>query len=257
MPKIQRVGLAIALLFTLTGSARAGDDAQAWIEKMAERTDQGYYKVRINADMNVTNQGVRSVLKMNGSANFATPEMFRVTLDMSMEMGGSAMAVTMLSVADGKIFWVEMDSPMMGGKQIVKGAVGDLERVAQMTGGVGMGGVGSNPVNEIKGIVERFDMRVLEKTDGRVVLYADVTPEQSAGLADLGPFAASMKYVRLEIDEKDAMPVKLILGGAEPIITMDFVEYEFFGPEAVQPSEYSYVPPAGYPINDLTGVVAE
>jgi len=257
MPKIRRIGLVLALVLALTGLARGEDNAQTWIEKMSARTEQGYYKVRINADMNINDQGMQSILKMTGAANFATAEMFHVSLDMSMEMGGSTMGVKMLSVADGETFWVEMDSPMMGGKQIVKGAVGDLARVAEMSGGVGMGGIGSNPVNEIKGIIERFDMKVLEKTDGRVILHGDVTPEQAAGLSELGPFAASMTYVRLEIDEQEAMPARLILGGAAPIVTMDFGDYEFFGAEEVQASDYAYTPPPGYPVNDLTGMVVE
>ena len=64
MPKIHRIGLALALVFALTGLARGEDNAQTWIEKMSARTEQGYYKVRINADMNINDQGMQSIMKM-------------------------------------------------------------------------------------------------------------------------------------------------------------------------------------------------
>lgn len=255
MPKTHRAAVVLFCLMTLPTIVWADDSAAAWIEKMAGRADRGHYKVNIDADMNVINEGTRSVIKMKGAANCAARNTFRIGLDLSVDMGGNAMAVKMLTVADGKNFWVEMDSPMTGGKQVVTGAIGDLAAFNEMSGGTGMGGVGSDPIKEIRGIVDRFDMKVAESADGRVTLHANVSPEEAAELSDLGPFAASMTYIKLVLDEKEAMPVQLLIGAAEPIVTMNFAGYEFFGPDEVKAADYVYTPPPGVSVTNLSSMM--
>lgn len=256
MLKTVRVPFVLLSLGIVTLPTAAEDDAASWFARMTDRAERGHYKVSTSAEMTINQQGMLSRMRMSGKTNFVTKDRFRISIDMTMNMGGMDVSVRMLTVADGENFWLETDSQMAGGKQVMTGRTADLERYAELGQASlsGVGGIGGDPASEIRNIAKKFDMKVTSQENGRVTLHADVTPE-TAVAADLGPFAASMTYITLVIDEKQVVPLRLQLGGEQPIITMNFTDYEFFEPGDIQASDYAYTPPQGVQVNDLSSML--
>jgi len=253
MLKTARAGFAVLLLLTVTAPLDAQADAADWLQKMAARTAEGHYKFKFKADMNVAEEGMQAKVKIDGSMNYASAERFYTVFDVAMDMSGMAMAMSMKTVADGENFWLEIDSPMMGGKQVMTGTTDQLEKLAEMGGAdlSGLGGMGQDPIQEIRSLADKFDLKVVGIENGRVTLHAAVTPEE---LAEMGEFAAlgeKLDSVTLVVDEAEALPLQLKMGAAQPFITIDFIDYEFFAAADVLDTDYAYTPPEGVPVNDI------
>jgi hypothetical protein len=253
MSKTAHAGFVALVLLTVAVPLHAQDTAAGWLERMTARTDAGNYKVRFTADMNIAQEDLQAAITMNGSMNYASATRFHTAFDMDVNMGGMAMAVKMKSVADGENFWLEVDSPMMGGKQVMSGTTADLEKIAEMeeTNMGGFGGLGQDPIEQIKDLVEKFKMNVKGVESGLVTLHADINDEERSALGELANMGEALQYVTLILDEKEAMPVQLKIGGSQPMLTIDFADYEFFTAGQVVDSDYAYTPPDGVPVNDI------
>jgi len=253
MSKTARAGFAVLLLLTVAAPLGAQDNATDWLQKLAERTAKGHYKFRFTADMNITQEGMQAAVKINGSMNYATAMKFRSAFDVNMDMGGMAMAMKMKTIADGTNFWLEIDSPMMGEKQVMTGTTEQLEELSVMGGANfgGMGGLGENPIHQITGLADRFDLIVTGVENGRVTLHAAITPEQLAVDDEFAALGDALDSITLILDEKEALPLQLKMGTAQPFVTVDFVDYEFFKAGDVKDADYLYTPPEGVPVNDI------
>jgi len=253
MSRTARATFAVLLLSIVTAPLGAQDNAADWLQKMAARTAEGHYKFRFKADMNVAEQGMQAKVNIDGSMNYVSAERFHTAFDVNMDMGGMVMAMKMKTVADGANFWLEIDSPMMGGKQVMTGTTGQLEKLAAMGGAdlSGLGGLGQDPIEEIRSLAEKFALKVTGTESGRVTLYAAVTPEQLAELGDIAALGDRLDSVTLVLDETEALPLQLQMGAEQPFMTIDFVDYEFFGAADVNETDYAYTPPEGVAVNDV------
>ena len=257
MSKTARAGFAALLMLIVTAPLGAQAEATDWLQKMAARTAEGRYKFRFDADMNIAEEGMQAKVKIDGSMNYASATRFHTAFDVNMDMGGMAIGMKMTTVADGKNFWVEIDSPMMGGKQVMTGTTDQLEKLSEL-GGVdlgGMGGLGQDPIEQIRGLAEKFDLRVETIADGRVTLHALVTPEQLAEVGDLAALGSALDSITLVLDETEGLPLQLKLGAEQPFITIEFSDYEFFEAKDIRDADYMYTPPDGVPVNDIGSMI--
>ncbi len=252
MSKAARAGFVLLLMFSLAMPLGAQENAGDWLKKMAERSAEGHYKFRFNADVSMVQEGMQAGVKINGSMNYATAKRFNAAFDVNMDMGGMAMAMAMKTIADGATFWIEIDSPMLGGKQVMSGTTEQFEKLAEMGGGnLGMGGVGQDPIEQITGLVEAFDLTVQGIESGRVTLHASISPEQLAGSAELAALGGAIDSLTLILDEKEGLPIQLKVAGEQPIMTIDFVDYQFFAADEIRAADYEYTPPEGVTVTDI------
>ncbi len=253
MPRAARIGFVVLVLFSLATPFGAQESASDWLEKMADRAAQGHYKFRFNADVAVVQEGMQAGVKIDGSMNYVTSNRFKAGFNVSMDMGGMAVAMSTKTIADGTNFWVEIDSPMLGGKQVMSGTTEQLEKLAEMGGAdlSGLSGMGQDPIEQISGLVEAFDMEVRGIDDGRVTLHAAITPEQLAGSPELGALGDAIDAITLVLDAEEGLPIQLQVAGEQPIMTIDFVDYEFFGADEIRDADYTYTPPEGVPVTDI------
>lgn len=253
MSKTARAGFAILLLLTVTAPLAAQEEATGWLQKMAARTAEGHYKFRFTALLTVAEEGMQAGVKVNGSMNFVSATRFRTAFDVNMDMGGAAITMNMQTIADGKNFWLEIDSPMMGGKQVMTGTAEQLEKLSEIGGTdlSGLGGLGQDPIERIRGLADHFDLTVTTIENGQVTLHAEITPEELADYGDFASLGAALNYITLVLDEKEGLPLQLKMGAEQPLVTIDFVDYEFFVAADVRDSDYAYTPPDGVPVNDI------
>ncbi|NIM01646.1 MAG: hypothetical protein GTN89_12625 [Acidobacteria bacterium] len=253
MSRAARAGFVLLLFIGLAVPLGAQDNAADWLKKMAERAAAGHYKFRFNADVAMTQEGVQGGVKIDGSMNYVTAKRFRAGFNVDMDMGGMAMAMAMKTVSDGTTFWIEIDSPMLGGKQVMSGTTEQFEKLAEMSGAdlSGLGGMGQDPIEQISALVEAFDLTVQGVEDGRVTLHATITPEQLAASAQMAALGEAIDSLTLVLDAKDGLPIRLTVAGEQPIMTIDFVDYEFFGADEVRDTDYTYTPPEGVTVTDI------
>jgi len=253
MSKTAHSGFAVLLLMIVAAPAGAQDDAAGWLEKMITGKATEHYKVRLAADLNIAQEGMEAVVKMKGSLNHASATRFHAAFEMDMTMGGVAMVMKTTTVADGENLWIEVDSPMMGGKTVLHGSTDDLKKLdsASDANMGGLGSLGQDPIEHITAMIGELDITLEGVEDGRVTLRADVTDENRSGLGDLGKLGNGLQYITLVLDEKKAMPLRLEIGGEQPLLTMNFTDYEFFGAGQVIDSDYAYTPPDGVPVRDI------
>ena len=253
MSKTARAGFAVLLLLTVAAPLGAQVGASDWLQKMQARTAEGHYKFRFKADMNVAEEGMQAKILIDGSMNYATAERFSTAFDVNMDMAGMAMTMKMKTVADGESFWLEIDSPMMGGKQVMTGTTSQLEKLSQLGGAdlSGLGGLGQDPIEQIRGLAERFDLEVASREKGRVTLHAAIGADDLAGLGEFAALGEALDHITLVLDEKEGLPLQLEIGAEQPFMTIDFTDYEFFRVEDVQRADYAYTPPDGVPVNDI------
>ncbi len=253
MSKTARAGFAVLLLLNVAAPLAAQEGAAEWLEKMAARTAEGHYKFRFNADMTVAEEGMQAAVKVDGTMNFVSPTHFRTAFDVNMDMAGTAVGMAMLTVADGSKFWLEIDSPMLGGKQVMTGSAEQLEELAKMgeTDLSGLGGLGRDPIEGIRGLADYFDMAVKSVENDRVTLHADISPEELAEYGDFAGLGNAVNYVTLVLDRKEGLPLRMQMGAAQPFVTIEFADYEFFAAADVNASDYAYTPPEGAQVSDI------
>jgi hypothetical protein len=259
MSKTARAGFAALLLLTLAAPLGAQADAADWLQKMQARTAEGHYKFRFKADMNVAEEGMQAKVLIDGSMNYATAVQFSTAFDVNMDMSGMAMTMKMKTIADGKNFWLEIDSPMMGGKQVMTGTTDQLKKLSQLGGADlrGLGGLGQDPIEQISGLADKFDLKVASREEGRVTLHAEISEEELAALGEFASLGVALDHITLVLDEKEGLPLQLELGAEQPFVTIDFVDYEFFKVEDVRQADYAYQPPEGVPVNDIGAMLGD
>jgi outer membrane lipoprotein-sorting protein len=241
--------VAIAAALALPAQAETSAEAKAWLEKLS----QIYNKGPVSMDYVVTTQtsqmGQSADLTMTGKVTYGDERHLRMDFNMTMAMAGAAMEMKALSVADGETMWMDVESPMMGGRQVMKVAldrVGDLDKA----GGGGMGGGSMDPMSQIRELTEKYDFQVTDVSGGRVTLTAELNAEQMKEMTQ-GQGSADAGKLTLVIDEKTGVPLEFSMGGATPFVTMQLSNAVFHEPGSLPEDFFTYVPPEGAMVVDL------
>lgn len=259
MNRIAKIALVLLTVASLPFAgqvvAESTPEARQWLEKMAAVHEKGPFSVNYSADMTIAQGGQTMDAQMSGRLTQADKRHVRMQMTISMNVPGmdQQMEMQMLGVADGEFMWMEMNNPMLGGKQVMKFPLDKMEEMAQLKSGAGMGaGFGNlDPMKQVEEMARMFDMDVVDVSEGRVTLSANMTDEAKAKLGGMVPAgdAGDLSRFIIVLDEKTGFPTQTRVGGDEPVMVMNFTDLEFH--DSVEPGTFSYAPPDGVQVIDM------
>jgi outer membrane lipoprotein-sorting protein len=190
---------------------------------------------------------------MEGSLTRADEKHMRMAMKLKMDMGGMQMNMDMLSVSDGELMWMDVTSPMAGGRQVMKVPLDKVSELTNVAPGMGFGSSSGSvdPVSQIHEMSRMFDLQVEGVAGGRVTLSAEMNEETRAKLNQAGADAGEMRRFTLVLDEKTGFPLEMRAGGEDPAMVMTFSNLEFLDRDALPADTFTYTPPEGVPVMDL------
>jgi outer membrane lipoprotein-sorting protein len=255
---------ALALVFSCALVALVGAAAPSWaasspeaqklLDRLAELVDKGPFSVDYSADMNMPVMGAPAEVKMGGSLTQTDRQHMNMTMNMTMRPEGSGdagMTMSVKMIADGTTMWTELNNPLMGGQQVMKVDLAQLQKLseADATGLSQLSGM--DPVSQIRQLGELFDFEVVSRADGKAVLGAELTAEGLKELNIPADDADALTSFRMEIDEKTGFPTRLSIGGDEPMMTLRFTNFKSLDPAEIPAETFGYAPPDGAQVIDL------
>ena len=241
--------LAVLAVFAIVGSAWAETpaDAQQWVDKMRQAYSKTPLSVGYSAEMNTNSLGQPMTVALDGESIHKDATHMNMKLAVKMTMGTESVDMKVLQVSDGKTMWMEMDNPLMGGKQVLKVSVDQAGQIAAAAGGIL--GASADPVSQIRDLADKFDFRLVGTEGGLVTLSATMTEKAQADLKDALPLAEAMREMIVVLDEKTAAPKEMRLGGATPFLTVRIASFKHL--ESVDPALFQYTPAEGVQVLDF------
>ncbi len=248
------LGAFLFLAPALPAIADSSPDAQKWLEKLLSIYDRGPFKVDYQADLDMSGLGQPFSGKLTGKLTQADRTHSRVELQIDMAgqpgMPESGMSMSMLTVTDGSTVWTEMNNPALGGLQVTKLSLADLEKLSDSKGGgFGVNPSSMDPVAQLETLTETMDFEVLEKTGGTVTLRGAITDATRARSGMLA--APGVEGFIFVIDQETGFPIEVRADGETPFVTMHFRNLELVDPASLPAGLFDYSPPEGLPVMDL------
>ena len=243
---MKRLTIVAGLLLAAAPAASA-QDANAWVEKLSKLAGKAF---STDITMNVASEAM--TMASEGHMSFGDKKHFAMDMKMQMTMPAMGMAdpmtMSMRMVADGTTLWMDIDSPMMGGRQVMKMGVELMDKLGES----GMGGMGSlsgssemDPVSQMMELAEMVDFGKAKVEGGRVMLSG---PLNEKGMENMGEATAQLGVditdVSLVLDEKTGFPIEFAMGTPEQkIITAQYKNPTFH--DKMDMSLFAYTPPEG------------
>lgn len=257
--RVATLSLAILLTFVAASwlHAETTPDARTWLEKMVSFYDRGAFSVTYSADMSMTQEGQTMSMDMEGEMTHSDPKHMRMDFSMDMAMpgaGDNTLQMKMLMVIDGDTVWMDMDNPMMGGRRVMKMSYDQAE---QSGGSMGLNNLKNmDPVNQMKEMMDKFDFQVVAEEGGEVILAAPMDPDALSGMGQMGQMAQGQSTegweIVLVLEADNAVPKEVRMGPTEePVMTMLFSDWKFYGPDGAPAGTFEYTPPEGVQVMDL------
>ncbi len=256
---VRRLASAAVCWILATGLAAAESSPEAveWLEKLDGVYDQGPFKAHYTATFDMASLGmpVQGTL----SADLLQGDRTHMRMEMAIELGGMAgapgtadgqqtMKMTILSVNDGSLSWMEIAMPH--GTQVMKSPLGGA--AADDDGGLGFvaNPTGMDPMGLIEKMTGMADFEVAELTADEVTLHGKLheSAQPNLGTAD---GAAGRDTLRLTLDRKTGFPKALEAGGEAPFLTLDLESFERLERGSLPPDAFEYTPPEGAQVMDL------
>jgi hypothetical protein len=167
-------------------------------------------------------------------------------------MGETAMEVNSRQVSDGTTVWAETFVSAMGITQVGKIALADLRALEEESSGVGLGqsSLYMGPMSMLDGLIEAFDVKVIEVVEGTVSLSMTPTAETTAEMAEEGITGEVTGVLKLR--EQDAAPVSAhVQMGGEMDVVIEFTAFEKIDAADIPEGTFTYVPEPGAQVVDL------
>ena len=242
--------LAAALLLLSPATPVSGDstpEAEKWLKKLVSVFDRGPFKVDYTATLDLSVMGLSGSLK--GSYAQADRTHSRMQLELRLatppEIAAEPVVMKFLSVTDGTTVWTEMDNPALGGRQVFKVSLADVEKLDDAAG-LGIDPSSFDPVAQLENLSKTMDFELVEHSGGKVTLRGKATDKTDSMLAQIaGPDGGGFLFV---LDEKTGFPTELRAEGENPFIKVVFENLEF--PKALPAGLFEYSPPEGLPVID-------
>lgn len=262
--------LLLALLAGLPAAAESSADARRWLDKVARIYDDGSFTVDYTAtiDLGQVGQAIRGIL--GGKMTYGDRSHRR--LEMAVTLSGlpgaageeqAPMEIEMLSVSDGKVIWTELDLKELGGRQVMKIAQADVDKLPadQGVGGFAANPGGMDPVAQLELITRKLDFEVLSVTDGKVTLRGTLAAGERDSLGQLGALGADSFL--LVLAESNGYPIEMSAtagprqagesdaAAGEPVVRMRFENLRQVERADLPAGIFEYQPPDGVPVTDL------
>jgi outer membrane lipoprotein-sorting protein len=252
LTRVLALSLILALPLALPAKAETDPEVAKWLDKLTGLQGAGAYSFDFTGSTTMQQMGQVITMQMQGSQTQADAKRMHTDMTMTMELPGMGpMEMTMVMVGDGETIWMEVENPMMGGRQVMKLAADKVAAFAEASGGGAPGGQqpGEGPLEQVQRMVEKFDMQLVGIADGAVTLRADIDGETAAGM--MPGMGDKVKELVVVLDETTGFPREMRMGGDEPIIVMNFTNYRPVAEDALDASLFTYTPPEGSPVMDL------
>jgi outer membrane lipoprotein-sorting protein len=248
--------LVIALIVCLpvAVSAEATPEATKWLDKMGESFEKAPFRFTFSVDQKMEQMGQTMDMSMTGPMIYSDPKHTRMELEMTISVPGMAqgMNMSMLGVSDGEFMWMEMNNPMMGGKQVMKLALDKVDAMSEQSPGMG-GATTMDPISQIQKLSDDYDIELVGVAGGRVTLRATKIGAAEEAAPE-GADPAMPRVLIVVLDEATGMPVEMQAGEPEPVMVMRFSDFEFLEEDALEPNTFTYTPPEGVQVMDLGGM---
>ena len=249
-----RMVAAGLVLLPLAAAAESSPEAAEWLKKVAAI----YERTPLTADL-AMEMAAAPTMPLSGTASGrlvvgdATHMRMEMVFEMSGAEGQGGMKLNILSVNDGTTMWNEVDMGM--GKQVTKLARADADAMAQQSPfGVNMGAGGMDPVSQVEQLGKLFDFEVVDAAGGEVTLRGELSEESRQTMGSQAA-AAGFEAVTLVLDAKNGFPVRVMIGGAEPVITVRFANLKFVPKSELPAGAFQYTPPEGAPVIDAAAMM--
>jgi len=249
-----RTLVPVLLLLPATVSAESSPEAVQWLQKVAGVYERGPLTADVTLEM-----AAAPTMPLAGKAagRLVQKDARHVRMEMAFEMGGTGdqpgMKLNVLSVNDGTTLWNEVDMGM--GKQVTKLALADAEKMAQQSPfGVAVGSGGMDPVAQVEQLAKVLDFEVVDASGGQVTLRAKLDEESLKAMSGSATMPG-FETVTLVLDAKSAFPVRVTIGGAEPVITVRFDNLKFVPESELPAGAFQYTPPEGVPVMDAAAMM--
>lgn len=249
--------LLAGLLCASAAAATTSPQARQWLDKMASFYDRGPFTADYSASFALGAGTTPIKGRMDGRITYGDPR--RMRMDMRLEMenlpglasgGDGPVEMKILSVSDGEFIWTEIESPAMGGKQVMKLGI---DAAAEMAGGqLGMGGLQNvDPIAQLEAMTRVMDFEVAERSSDRVTLRGELVEENGDGLAQLR--SMGIDSILLVLDAETGAPLEM-RAGEEPRVRMEFRNLKRVDRGALPQGVFDYKPPEGVQVIDLAAV---
>ncbi len=243
--------LAIILLaLPVTAAAEPAPEVQKWLLKLAEVYDRAPLTVDFELEM-----GAAPVpgATPGGTINGKLIQKGRTHQRMEIEMAMGGNQVKMKTISDGDFIWTEMD--MAGNKRVIKFTPEIAEKAAQARGlAPGMSG-NLDPIAQIEKMSKVVDFEYAGTENGEVTLRGKLTDENRGAAIGSGPMPG-LDAITIVIDEKTGFPARIVMGGEQPIVTMEFSNLKFVKDSELPAGTFEYTPPPGVPVMDAAAMIA-
>ena len=241
----------IALALVATGAlAGATPDAQKWLDKMVERKNASF-RADYTFDATMAQMGQQMKISMTGKMMQKDDKHTRMEMNTAMTMPGmdEPMIMEMLNVKDGSTMWMQIQNPMMG-QQVMKLELAKLDHV-ESSNPMARNLKNADVVGQVHDLIDKGDFKIAEESADAVTLTAPVTEAMLAGFgASMDDLPEDARTVIVVLDKKNAFPMQLKVGGAEPMLHFRFQNLEFT--DAFAAGTFAYSPPEGTSVMDLS-----
>ncbi len=234
-----------------------GDDADKWLQKMADVYKKAPLSMDIEAKMNINQMGMQMAMDMTGTMTYKDETHQHTTMAVQMKMPESSaqqgmpssMDMAIKTVFDGEIMWIETNMISMGMKQVMKMSKETMETMAEKQGLQGMSFTsgGLDPSKMIETMKSMMEIQVAGQADGKVTLEAELTEETKATMGDSGLDIGKFTIV---MDEANVFPMQIqVMSGDAPMMDMTYSNVKFL--ETVEDALFEYEPPEGVMVQDM------
>lgn len=252
--------VAVATVAPLT-IADTSDEARAVLAKLSDATHSNYRASTV-MQMNMTAEGQSVTMDGAGSIVQRGETHALQSLDMSMNAGPmGTMNVKMSAVRNGDTVWIDVESPMMGGRQVTRASIATFDKMTAQASGPGDGLSSLDPMRQAEAFAELYDLVVASK-DGDVVSLSGTLADASA-FATLPPeIQGQLESITMTVDTSTGFLQALVIGAAEkPVIKFALENVEIVEADALGDDLFAYEPPEGVEVIDADaafgGVAAE
>ncbi len=233
--------------------------AAPWLDKMAALAGKPVeYDLHMTTEMAALDRRTVTTGHMEMLDGFHFRSVSQV--EVSSEMNSEPQRISILSVADGTTLWMEVEAPNpfsgQAFRQVQRVSLDQLEQLRALNGlaSSSLGGSAQDPVTQMRGLFERYyrDLHV-ERKDSGVVLTGTISPDFAKDTGSTEP--ARMTHFRVVLDPDTGFPLSSEIGdGQKVVISLKMSNLHF--PKSFPEGRFSYTPPEGLPVVDLTDTLS-
>lgn len=236
-------------------------EAEQWLKKMAAVFEKAPVSMDFEGTIDANMMGMQMSMNMSGSMVYKDSSHYRSNIEVATKMpdaaqqqgAPSAMDISILSVFDGQMMWVETHMKTMGMRTVTKMSPEAMAKMSEQSGvaGVGFGQGSMDPSKMIEMMNEMAEVTVTSVTDDQVVLAAVLT---EVGKSKLGAAAEMFSSMTITLDKQHVFPMEFqAFSGDATVASFKYDNLEYL--ETVADELFRYEPPEGVMVQDMDAML--